>query len=202
MPRRKYRWWHGVLFYAGVQAASFALRALTRAPKEDRQFYASTKLPVFAPPGIAFPIAWGINNLSTMAGGLYVLNLPEPTPGRQRFLRSQAVAWLLFSSFNAAYFGLRSPINAAVITCAYSAATGISLHAATRVLQDRRAAWSLVTTVAWLGIANPLGITQALWNHDPFWNAGPFVTPLQKWVKQQRAVLPESTKSYSIDSKP
>ncbi|MFN7997589.1 MAG: tryptophan-rich sensory protein [Bryobacteraceae bacterium] len=192
MWTRRYRWWHGVAFYAGVQAASFSLKwiagavAKRRKPVssgEDRAFYRAERLPVFAPPTVAFPIAWSINSAAAIAGGLHVLNLPRRTRGRDEFLQWQAAAWILYSSFQAAYFGLRSPINAAAVTVLYSAATAASLDAAIRRMRDSRAAWSLAPTVAWLALANPLGITQALWNRDPFWSAGPFAEPKAEWVK-------------------
>lgn len=190
---KRYRWWHGVAFYAGVQAASFGLRlcvqfvARRRGPEprqQDREFYRTERLPKFAPPGSAFPIAWGVNSVTAVAGGLHVLNLPAETPGRTKFLRLQALCWTLFSTFNAAYFGLRSPINAEIVTLLYSGATVASVNIAWRQMRDRAVTLSLVPTAAWLLVANPVGITQAAWNHDPFWNAGPFVEAPANWVKR------------------
>lgn len=197
MEKRRYRWWHGVIFYAGVQVAQMALRATVRRARNrqpidarseatgtrDRESYKSERLPVYAPPAIAFPIAWSINCASSIAGGLHVLNLPEETEGRVEFLRLQVSAWALFSLFNTAYFELRSPINAALVTFAYSAVTVTSLAVALRRMEDRTAAFSLATTIAWLMLANPLAATQAAWNHDPFWKAGPFLVPPQGWEK-------------------
>lgn len=195
MSSTKYRWWHGVAFYAGVQMAQWGMRlAVRRVRKQseragresDRDAYKGQKLPVFAPPGAAFPIAWSINSVSSIAGGLHVLNLPQNAPGRDDFLRLQATAWCLFSFFNTAYFELRSPINAALVTFAYSGVTVASLAVGVGRMEDRRAAWSLATTLAWLALANPLAVTQALWNRDPFWNAGPFLVPPPGWVKSSR----------------
>ncbi|HVW86318.1 MAG TPA: tryptophan-rich sensory protein, partial [Bryobacteraceae bacterium] len=152
MGPKRYRWWHGAAFYAGIQVASFALKTAARAlanPAEpdssaaDRQFYRSERLPVFAPPGAAFPIAWSINSISSIAGGLHVLNLPAGTEGREEFLKFQGAAWALFSTFNAAYFGLRSPLNAAAVTLLYSAVTAASLDIAWRRMRDPAAALSL-----------------------------------------------------------
>ena len=151
--------------------------------KRDRQFYSSERLPVFAPPSAAYPIAWTINSVCAIAGGLYVLNLRPETEGRSEFLRLQGAAWALFTTFDAAYFGLRSPINAAGITILYSAATVASFDVAARRLRDPLAAVSLAPTLAWLVLANPVGITQALWNRDAFWKAGPFLKPSRRWLK-------------------
>ncbi|MGC1783426.1 MAG: tryptophan-rich sensory protein [Acidobacteriaceae bacterium] len=192
MKNQRYRWWHGVAFYAGVQLAQLAIRAAVRCARGgataaisdgDRESYRSRRLPVYAPPAIAFPIAWSINCASLLAGGLHVLNLPEETEGRAEFLRLQASAWALFSLFNTAHFELRSPINAALLTFAYSAVTVASLAVALRRMEDRTAAFSVATTVAWLALANPLAVTQAAWNRDPFWNVGPLVMPPRGWEK-------------------
>ncbi len=192
MKNKRYRWWYGVAFYVGVQAAQLALRIAVRrareartdgARKDDRASYEAKRLPVYAPPGIAFPIAWSINSVSLIAGGLHVLNLPEDTEGRAEFLRLQAAAWALFSLFDTAYFGLQSPINAALVTFGYSAVTVATLAVALRQMQDRKAVFSLATTVAWLALANPVAVSQAAWNYDPFWDAGPFAAPPKGWEK-------------------
>ncbi len=144
------------------------------------------RLPIFAPPGAAFPIAWSINSASSIAGGLHVLNMPVETEGRTEFLRLQAAAWSLFALFETAYFGLRSPINAALVTFAYTGVTVASLDVALRRMEDRRVALSLATTLAWLALANPVAVAQAAWNYDPFWKAGPFGTPPPGWEKKSR----------------
>lgn len=193
MKNKRYPWWYGLAFYAGLQIVQFALRAGTGrmagrrysgTRTKDRNLYKAERLPFFAPPGVAFPIAWGINSICLIAGGLHVLNLPVKTEGRLEFLRSQAAAWTLFVLFAPAYFGLRSPINAAILTFLYSAATATSLKSAWCRMHDVRATLLLGTTVAWLTLANPVGVTQALWNQDPFWGIGPLAEPPLGWVKQ------------------
>jgi tryptophan-rich sensory protein len=190
---KRYRWWHAALFYAGVQAARVGLRVAAKAAARrrhpdtrarDREFYRAENLPVFAPPPVAFPIAWTVNSVCALAGALHVLNLPPTTNGRRDFLKFQAAAWTLFAAFDGAYFGMRSPINAAVVTLLYTAATAASLDAALRRMRDRQAALSLVTTAAWLLLANPVGLTQAAWNRDEFWDVGPVAEPAEAWLKQ------------------
>ena len=180
MKTKRFRWWHGAAFYAGVQLASYALKAAARrstnqpASREaDREFYREQRRPWFAPPPAAFPVAWGINSVSAIAGGLHVLNLPAGAEGRAEFLRLQAAAWVLFAAFDAAYFGLRSPVNAAAITLAYTAVTAASVDVALRRMKDRYAAASLATTAAWLALANPVGLSVAARNPDPFWKTEP-----------------------------
>lgn len=167
-------------------AQSFAANHHRRTRNSDRASYESERLPVFAPPGVAFPIAWSINSVSTIAGGLYVLNLSRRKKGRTEFLRFQASAWCLFALFDTAYFTLRSPINAAIVTFAYTGVTAASMGVALHRLKEPKVTLSLATTAAWLAIANPVAIAQAAWNHDPFWNAGPFADPPEGWEKKSR----------------
>jgi len=198
MRRKRFQWWHGVAFYAGVQVAQWGLRVAARKLNEqrtrgrgprshrgDRAMYRAQRLPVFAPPGAAFPIAWGINSVSAIAGGLYVLNLSRWKRGRKEFLCLQAGAWGLFTLFGPAYFGLRSPLNAAAVTFAYTGVTVASLNTALWKMKEPKAALSLATTLAWLAIANPVAVAQAAWNRDPFWQVGPFAVPPPGWEKDR-----------------
>ncbi|HLH36760.1 MAG TPA: hypothetical protein VKX41_18955 [Alloacidobacterium sp.] len=68
----RFKRWHGLLFYAGVQLIGWGIRTAVRRVnaytrnEADREFYKRQRLPVFAPPGIAFPIAWSINSATAM----------------------------------------------------------------------------------------------------------------------------------------
>jgi translocator protein len=168
---KRVRWWHGVLFFGAVRAVAWGLRAPLG--PNDPAFYERQRLPKWAPPAIAFPIAWSINSLCATAGLLHVLNLSRAVPGRCAYLRSQGAAWLLFAIFDAAYFGLRSPINAAAVTALYTAATAYSLYTAAVTMRDSKAAWALASTAAWLLLANPLAAAQVALNPDEFWNGKP-----------------------------
>lgn len=186
-----FKWWHGLLFYAGVQALQWGLRSVARrthpipgAP-EDRGYYRKQLLPLFAPPGLAFPIAWSINSASSIAGGLHVLNCRRNCAPQLRYLRLQALAWLLFASFNTAYFELRSPLNGAAVTLAYSAVTAASIRAAIQ-MRDFRAAVSLLPSAAWLCLASPLALAVAAWNRDEFWNLDPIASP-PRWLLKSSA---------------
>lgn len=180
--RGPFRWWHGVLFFVGVQVAGWGIRVAARrlagnsGKQVDRDFYRKQKLPVFAPPGLAFPIAWSVNSASSIAGLLRVLNLQRRCKERRWFLGLQGAAWLLFTVFNTAYFELRSPMNAAVVTFLYSGVTAASIRWAIR-MKDWGAVVSLLPTAAWLALANPVAVTVAAWNHDEFWNVGPLADP-------------------------
>lgn len=187
MSKRKFTWWEGALFFAGVQLAQWGIRAAVRrslkvpTSRVDRSFYRRQKQPVFAPPGAAFPIAWTINSVCAIAGSVHVLNTRSGAE-RRSYLRGQGVAWALFAVFNTAYFELRSPINAAAVTAGYSLATAASLRAALR-MGDRRAALSLLPTSLWLMLANPVALTTAAWNKDQFWGTGPLMKA-PKWLQK------------------
>lgn len=184
----RFKWWHGVVFYAGIQLAQWSIRRTisatrsTEPKREDRAFYRRQRLPVFAPPGIAFPVAWTINSATSIAGAIHVLNLRRGRDGRNEFLRRQAAAWVLFVLFETAYFELQSPINAVLVTVAYTGVTLASIRAAIR-MHDNWALLSLVPTAGWLSLANPVALAQAAWNRDPFWRIGPVCTPSKRWLK-------------------
>jgi hypothetical protein len=65
-------------------------------------------------------------------------------------------------------------------------------------MKDSRATLSLAPTAAWLLIANPVGIAQAAWNHDPFWNTGPLVEPNDSWVKKNFQLIAGFTQPHSL----
>jgi translocator protein len=185
---KRYKWWHGLAFYSGVLAVQWGMRRAVsagRPPKikiDDRTFYRTQRLPVFAPPPGAFPIAWTINSTCSTTGLLHAANQNSNTRGRRQFFGLQAVAWALFAAFNTAYFELRSPINAALITVAYAGVTAASMRAAVK-MNDRFAVASLIPTAAWLTLAVPVAIAQAAWNRDEFWRLEPLLTAPERWAK-------------------
>lgn len=184
--RRPFKWWHGLLFYAGVLVAEWGIRNAVRRARgnggeqADRDFYRKQKQPVFAPPGIVFPIAWTLNSICSISGAIHVLNAEDREKGR--FLALQGAAWLLFVVFNTAYFELHSPINAAAVTFAYTALTAASIRSAAR-MEDWRAVTSLLPTAAWLVLANGVAVAVAVWNRDGFWKLGPFADPPEFLLK-------------------
>lgn len=173
---KRWKWWHGALFLAGIGVMQGALMSTVRG-SGDNGLYKKARLPKFAPPPAAFPIAWGVNALSLTAGLVRALNLPDEREGRHAYIRWQMAAWALFVLFNPAYFGLRSPINAAAITLLYSIATAESAAIAIGDLKDAPVAISLATTCAWLCVAAPLSIAQAAMNRDEFWGVDPLFGP-------------------------
>lgn len=198
---RKWCWYQGVLFYAGVQAVSFGLGKLVKSVRQSSEpklteqivgnesydeFYNGLKQPVFAPPDWSFAPAWTLNNALAIWGLLQVLNMPRRKPGRDEFLFLQAAFWVTFVGFNPLYFGLRSPILGALDTNVGLALTAASEYVALARLKDTKTALSQSTTLLWLVLAAATATTVAAWNEDEFLNSRPLVepSPQSSWVKQ------------------
>jgi hypothetical protein len=117
---------------------------------------------------------------------LQVLNKPQGTPGRTSFLALQGASWLNFVVFNAAYFSLRSPINAFVLTLSMFVLTILSGVVAIFQLKDTKVALSLATLTVWLMIALTAATFQAAWNRDELYHVGPFAEPVPVLEKEAR----------------
>ena len=191
-------WYHGLAFYIIVQLLTFGLSGLTSAFRGkkgkglrenifgDVSYFRSLKQSIITPPSWVFGPAWTINNISMIWGALQVLNKPKGTVGRNEYLALQAATWLNFVAFNAAYFSLRSPVNAFVLTLTFFLLTVASGFVALFQLKDSKVALSLATVFVWLIIALTAGACQALWNHDDLYNVGPFVEPHPALVKEAK----------------
>jgi tryptophan-rich sensory protein len=186
---QRWRWYHGLAFYAIAQVLTFGLQGLVtfarsngrktfrEALEFDRDFYTGQKQPKFAPPPWLFGPAWTINNISVIYGNLRVLNMPETTQGRDAYLKLQALSWLDYVIFTSACFGLRSNINGAIVTISMFGLTIASLFVSIFRLKDTRVALSLATLFTWLTLASALSATIALWNRDELYDLGPFAEP-------------------------
>lgn len=184
-----WRWYHGVMFYVFAQVLAFGLVAITSVATGqkvkgvqdlmgDVSYFRALKQSVVTPPSWIFGPAWTVNNISVIWGTLGVLNKPEGTRGRDAFLALQAASWLNYVVFNAAYFSLRSPINAFVLTLSMFVLTILSGMVAIFQLKDSRVALSLATLTVWLTVALTAASFQAAWNRDDFYGVGPFVEPV------------------------
>ena len=192
----RWRWYHAVAFYAVVQVMTFGLSGLVSLARGNRgqslqeaafgdvsyfQRLAQVKI---TPPSWAFGPAWFVNNVSVLWGTWQVLNKPRATPGRTAYLSLQGASWIDFVLFNAAYFSLRSPLNALVLTFVMFLLTIASGVMAIFQLRDSKVALSLATLFVWLIVALTAATFQALWNKDEFYQIGPFVKPTAGLVKK------------------
>ena len=189
-----WRWYHGLAFYVVVQLLTFGLAGLTSIVSGNKgetlrdnvfgnvSYFSSLKQSIFTPPSWVFGPAWTINNFFAIWGTLAVLNKPKGTPGRSEYLALQGATWLNFVIFNAAYFSLRSPINAFVLTLIFAGLTVSSACVAIFRLQDTKVALSLSTLFVWLTVAATAATAQVLWNRDDLYNVGPFTEPVSALV--------------------
>ncbi len=190
----KWRWYHGLAFYVVVQLLTFGLAGLTSIISGNKgetvrdnvfgnvSYFSSLKQSIFTPPSWVFGPAWTINNFFAIWGTLAVLNKPEGTPGRDEYLALQGATWLNFVIFNAAYFSLRSPINAFVLTVIFAGLTVSSACVAIFRLKDTKVALSLSTLFVWLTVAATAATAQVLWNRDDLYKVGPFTEPVPSLV--------------------
>ena len=194
--QQQWRWYHGIAFYVIVQVLTFGLSGLVSAIKGpagkdlrenifgNPAYFNELKQSIFAPPSWVFGPAWLVNNISVIWGTWRVLNKPKDTPGRSSFLALQGASWLNFVTFSAAYFSLRSPINALVLTFMMFVLTILSGFVAIFKLKDTIVALSLATLFIWLMIALTAASFQAAWNYDNLYRAGPFVKPQGSLLKK------------------
>lgn len=195
LPR--WRWYHAVAFYIAVQIMSFGLSGLVSLARGNRgqslreatfgdvSYFQRLKQVKITPPSWAFGPAWLVNNIAVIWGSWQVLNKPQQTPGRKTYLALQGVSWVDFVLFNAAYFSLRSPLNALALTFVMFLLTIASGIVAIFQLKDTRVALSLATLFLWLMVALTAATFQALWNYDDLYQVGPFVKPSAGLVKKQ-----------------
>ena len=185
----RWRWYHGAIFYAMVQVMTFSLGGLVSALRGDEikrardlvgnaDYFKRLHQSKIAPPSWAFAPAWTINNVFSIYGMLRVLNRPTSTRGRNEYLALQSASWLNYILFNAAYFSLRSPLNALVLTLSMFVLTILSGFVALFRLKDTVVALSLATLLLWLIIASTAAIFQAAWNEDELYGVGPFFEPV------------------------
>lgn len=191
---KRWRWYHGVVLYLLMQGLTFGLYNLVsgiprgegkraRAALGNPAYFRSLKQAKIAPPAWVFGPAWTINNICVIWGLLRVLNKPHETEGRDTYLGLQAASWLNYVIFSAAYFGLRSPLNAFMVTLSMLVWTILSGFVALFRLRDSWVALSLATLFLWLLLALSVATCQALWNTDEFYQVGPLTRPPARWRK-------------------
>ena len=190
-------WYHAVAFYGVVQILTLGLSALVSQARGnsgqglrettfgDVSYFERLKQVKITPPSWAFGPAWLVNNVSVLWGTWQVLNKPQRTPGRTAYLALQGASWVDFVIFNAAYFSLRSPLNALVLTLVMFLLTIASGVVALFQLKDSKVALSLATLFLWLIAALTAATFQALWNRDDLYELGPFVKPSARLLKKQ-----------------
>ena len=192
-------WLSGAALFIGIQVSLFGLgylvkfvRGQTRpvfgeslvGNEDNDDYYNQFTQPVFAPPDWVFAPVWTLNNSLATWGILRVKNMPHGTLGRERFLTLLSAFLLQFVNFNAAYFGLTSPINGAVLTFMGLITVAQAMRIALFELKDWRVVLSLSTLLPWLILASFTSAAVALWNSDDFYQTPASITPPAKWIKK------------------
>jgi len=192
----RWHWYSAVAFYVVVQVLTFGLsglvslaqgkrgQSLREAAFGDVSYFERLRQAKITPPSWAFGPAWFVNNVSVIWGTWQVLNKPRATPGRTTYLALQGVSWVDYVLFNAAYFSLRSPLNALVLTLVMFLLTIVSGLVAIFQLKDTKVALSLATLFLWLIVALTAATFQVMWNRDDLYDVGPFVEPNPGFVKK------------------
>lgn len=198
----KWRWYDGVGLFGAIQFFLFGLGYLVKfargqarptfgeaviGSEDNDDYYNQFRQPVFAPPDWVFAPVWAVNNALVSWGMIRVLNMPERTPGRTQFLSLMSAFLLEFVSFNAAYFGLSSPINGAILTVTSAGFVAQAMRIALYELKDWRVVLSLSTLLPWLILASFTSTAVALWNRDEFYQSDPLIDPPRGWIKPDKA---------------
>ena len=142
--------------------------AVAGGTQRTRITYQDAKLPPFAPPGWAFPVAWTLNNASLTSVALEAARTPNGAAGKRELLALLAAHGALFFAWPFTFVRMRSPVLAAAVTIAD---LGVNAAAAYRASQlNKRYVLRFATTLAWLSLGSALAASIALTNRDPLFS--------------------------------
>jgi tryptophan-rich sensory protein len=160
----KFHWFHGVIFFFLMNLiAGYGITVFV----DIKQIYAVLNKPSFAPPVWLFGVAWFTNNVLTIIGNIWTLNLPKSLD-RSRLLILQGFSWFNYCIFQYLSFGTRIPAMFFWPTFSMLVLTLFSLYYAykldtkestfwNKVKSGRSITMSLTSLVSWLLIATALG---------------------------------------------
>jgi translocator protein len=160
----KFRWFHGLIFLFLVNLiGGYGITLFV----DIKEVYSTLNKPWFAPPTILFGIAWFTNNILTIIGNIWTLNLASSV-NRTRLLWPQGFSWLNYCVFQYLSFGTRIPYMFFWPTFSMLILTLFSLYYAYRLDTAETTFWnkvksgksitmSLTSLTSWLFIATALG---------------------------------------------
>jgi translocator protein len=160
----RFRWFHGVIFFFLMNLiGGYGITLLV----DIKEVYAILNKPSFAPPVWLFGVAWFTNNVLTIIGNIWTLNLPASI-NRNRLLWLQAFSWLNYCVFQYLSFGTRIPAMFFWPTFSMLILTLLSIYYAYRLDTVDMSFWSKVKSgksitmslsslTSWLLIATALG---------------------------------------------
>lgn len=132
----------------------------------EETFYNNSKLPELAPPDWLFPPVWLFNNITSLIALSLIANMEKDTIYRKGFITSETIGWILFSFFSILYFGLKSPVFAAIDTGLGLVVVSASLYFSYKI--NRKAFWYIMPRFLWLVLATYVSIYVAVVNKDEF----------------------------------
>ena len=162
--RFQFRWYHGLIFFIIVNLIGGY--GITRFV-DIKTVFTGLNRPWFAPPAWVFGPVWATNNILTITGNIWTLNLPASLD-RTRLLWLQALSWVNFCIFQYLSFGTQIPSMFFWPTFSMFILTFASLYFAYRLDTKEMSFWSkiksgrsvtlsLVSLASWLTIATVLG---------------------------------------------
>ncbi len=162
MNQIRLKWWQLALLSIAVSTLG-SLSAMQRSAKQ-RKAYRSLKQAPWAPPAWVFAPAWIFNNYFLLAALQELLRNRE-MPARKKLLVFQSFMWIVFFSFNYAYFKKRSPLLAGMLTLSDAAFALSSLIIGFKA--KNKVAANYIPLSIWTVFASTLAVYQALRNEDP-----------------------------------
>ncbi len=165
-----FRWFHGVIFFILVNLiGGFGITFFV----DIKDVYSTIIKPSFAPPVWLFGLAWTVNNILTIAGNIWTLNLKRSWD-RTILLRLQGLSWINFCVFQYLSFGIYSLfgnptvstffwptfsmliLNLLSVYYAYKLDT-VEINFWQKVKSGKSIVMSLSSLISWLLIASALG---------------------------------------------
>src|SRR6478735_5437781 len=165
-------------YSAAIVGAGFVAATSAQDEQGSRTYRRFRQAP-FAPPAAAFGPAWTVNKIGSSWSAVRLVHVDADDAAARKAgqvaLGAALVNELTYVGFPFAYFKLRSPWLAAAVTTTSAVATLVQLDATRRV--DTAAAIALLPETAWLALATPVAVYQALYNEDPLLHTEPLVHP-------------------------
>ena len=160
-----YFWYLGIAFFVIVNFIAGGVAFFV----DVKGTYSTLKLPWFAPPVWVFGVAWTTNNILTIIGNIWTINLPSST-NRTRLLWLQGCSWVNYCLFQYLSFGTRIislyfwpafsmlVLNVLSLYYAYILDT-VDMSFLSKVKSGKSITMSLFSLISWLVIASLLGLS-------------------------------------------
>jgi benzodiazapine receptor len=164
---QRLRWYHGVLFYIGINLISGGRLA-------SRAYLDSVGRPPFMPPDWAFAPIWIVLQVLMVWAGFHLLKKMQSSKRYATLFWLYVALWSSFSMFSWFYFGLHSPILGFLTTFGMFAINAVNLWLGYQE-PDKRYALLLTPLMVWLTLASTVSGWQLLYTPDEFFATAPLL---------------------------